>query len=81
MCIKLREIGGRQHYNPHQRLPHVHPNFHSVYAGADAVAVHREQPHYKLWADFKASGGVVSQAVEKSDAQSLQACIKYQGYN
>ena len=32
------------------------------------MAVHRETPHYKAWADFKAEGGVLSQTVIKADA-------------
>jgi autoinducer 2-degrading protein len=42
--------------------------FYEVYKDADAVAVHRETPHYKAWADFKAEGGVLSQTVIKADA-------------
>lgn len=40
----------------------------SVYKDAAAVAFHRETPHYKAWADFKAAGGVVSQEVIKATA-------------
>ena len=32
-----------------------------VYKDAAAQAFHREQAHYKAWADFKAEGGVESQ--------------------
>ena len=45
--------------------------FYEVYENADAVAFHKEQPHYALWTDFKASGGVISQAVVKSDLLSF----------
>ena len=34
----------------------------------DAVEVHKATLHYKAWADFKASGGVLSQTVSKCDA-------------
>ena len=34
----------------------------------DAIEVHKATSHYKAWADFKASGGVLSQTVAKSDA-------------
>ncbi len=34
----------------------------------DAVEVHKATSHYKAWADFKASGGVLSQTVAKCDA-------------
>ena len=37
-----------------------------VYTDGDAVAVHKEQPHFKLWSDFKASGGVVSSVSAKT---------------
>ena len=42
--------------------------FYEVYTDADAVAFHREQPHYAAWADFKKEGGVLSQEVMKMDA-------------
>ncbi|KAJ8599156.1 hypothetical protein CTAYLR_008305 [Chrysophaeum taylorii] len=42
--------------------------FYEVYKDADAVAFHKEQPHYKSWADFKAQGGVLSQTAYKMDA-------------
>lgn len=44
--------------------------FYEMYENQDAVTVHKEQPHYKLWADFKASGGIEpdSQTVSKSFA-------------
>ena len=29
-------------------------SFYECYADADAIAFHKTQPHYKLWADFKA---------------------------
>ena len=38
-----------------------------VYKDAEAVAVHKEQPHFKAWSDFKASGGVVSSVSAKAD--------------
>ena len=34
--------------------------FYEVYTDLDAVSFHKEQPHFALWADFEASGGVVS---------------------
>lgn len=39
--------------------------FYEVYENADAVAFHKEQPHFKLWGDFKASGGIVSSVTKK----------------
>lgn len=42
--------------------------FYEVYVDNDAAARHKETPHFKLWSDFKASGGVLSQSVIKADA-------------
>ena len=42
--------------------------FYEVYRDDAAAARHRETPHFKLWSDFKASGGVVSQTAVKADA-------------
>ena len=42
--------------------------FYEVYADENAMAVHKETPHYKAWAQFKAEGGVLSQTVIKADA-------------
>jgi (4S)-4-hydroxy-5-phosphonooxypentane-2,3-dione isomerase len=41
--------------------------FYEVYRDDDAAARHKETAHFKLWSDFKASGGVVSQSVIKAD--------------
>ena len=41
--------------------------FYEVYVDDAAVARHKEMPHFKLWTQFKASGGVVSQSVVKAD--------------
>ena len=37
--------------------------FYEVYADAAGMAAHKETDHYKGWASFKESGGVVSQSV------------------
>jgi autoinducer 2-degrading protein len=42
--------------------------FYEVYINEDAVTFHKATDHFKLWTDFKASGGVVSQTAVKSDA-------------
>ena len=42
--------------------------FYEVYKDSAAVDVHKTFDHYKAWADFKAAGGVISQAVTKMDA-------------
>eukprot|EP00557_Chaetoceros_sp_GSL56_P001691 CAMPEP_0176504200 /NCGR_PEP_ID=MMETSP0200_2-20121128/15793_1 /TAXON_ID=947934 /ORGANISM="Chaetoceros sp., Strain GSL56" /LENGTH=110 /DNA_ID=CAMNT_0017903589 /DNA_START=91 /DNA_END=423 /DNA_ORIENTATION=- len=39
--------------------------FYEVYQDAEAVKFHKEQPHFALWTDFKASGGVVSSVSHK----------------
>jgi quinol monooxygenase YgiN len=41
--------------------------FYEVYVDADAVAFHKEQPHFALWTNFKESGGVVSSVSHKLD--------------
>lgn len=41
--------------------------FYEVYIDIDAVLFHKEQPHFALWTDFKASGGVVANTSHKCD--------------
>ncbi|KAI2507123.1 antibiotic biosynthesis monooxygenase [Fragilaria crotonensis] len=45
--------------------------FYEVYENAAAVDFHKQQPHYNLWADFKASGGTVSSVSYKADGEFL----------
>lgn len=45
--------------------------FYECYSDDDAAAHHKTTSHYKSWADFKASGGVVSQSVAKVETKSL----------
>jgi len=40
--------------------------FYEVYTDDDAAAFHKTTSHYNAWADFKKSGGVVSQEVIKA---------------
>ena len=47
--------------------------FYEVYKDSDAVAFHKEQPHFKAWSDFKAEGGVLSQISAKMDAIDFAA--------
>jgi len=49
-------------------------HFYEAYKDADAIAFHKEQPHYQKWADFKASGGIVdgSQTVAKATGANFQ---------
>lgn len=39
--------------------------FYESYEDAAAFDFHKETPHYKAWADFKASGGVLNQEATK----------------
>ena len=39
-------------------------HFYEAYTSADALAVHKETPHYKKWAAFKEKGGVLSQVLD-----------------
>lgn len=39
--------------------------FYEAYVDAAAVDTHKAQPHFKLWSDFKESGGVVSSVSSK----------------
>lgn len=39
--------------------------FYEAYVDQDALTFHKTTAHYKKWADFKSSGGVVSQNVQK----------------
>lgn len=41
--------------------------FYEVYENLDAVAFHKEQPHFALWTKFKESGGVVNSVSHKTD--------------
>jgi hypothetical protein len=41
--------------------------FYEVYIDIDAVLFHKEQTHFALWTDFKASGGVVANTSHKCD--------------
>lgn len=41
--------------------------FYEVYVDSDAITFHKNQPHFKLWTDFKNSGGVESQVAIVAD--------------
>ena len=45
--------------------------FYELYENAAAVDFHKQQPHYNLWADFKASGGTVNSVSHKTDGEFL----------
>ena len=62
-------------------------HFYEVYKDAAAMAFHKEQAHYKAWADFKAAGGVESQVcalsrnplIHASDIQHPQSAYRLNG--
>lgn len=41
--------------------------FYEVYKDTEAVDFHKKQPHFKLWTDFKESGGVIKSVSHKCD--------------
>lgn len=43
--------------------------FYELYKSPAAIDHHKAQPHYKKWADFKASGGTISSTTFKTDAE------------
>jgi len=46
--------------------------FYEAFKSPEAAAFHKTTDHYKAWADFKASGGVLSQNVEKHSGLDFQ---------
>mmetsp|Transcript_43551 Transcript_43551/g.81837 ORF Transcript_43551/g.81837 Transcript_43551/m.81837 type:complete len:224 (+) Transcript_43551:58-729(+) len=45
--------------------------FYEAYESDEAAAFHKTTDHYKSWADFKASGGVLSQTAQKVETASI----------
>lgn len=45
--------------------------FYELYKNAAAIDYHKKQPHYNLWADFKASGGTIESISYKADGEFL----------
>ena len=41
--------------------------FYEMYTDEAALATHKSTVHFQSWADFKASGGVLSQTVVKGE--------------
>lgn len=62
-CIRFDVL--RSQDNPNQFW------FYEVYENAAAIDYHKLQPHYNLWADFKASGGAVSSVSYKTDGEFM----------
>jgi quinol monooxygenase YgiN len=59
-CLRFDVL--RDHSNPNKF------HFYEVYVNEEAINIHKAMPHFQLWTDFKASGGVASQSVVKADA-------------
>jgi len=45
--------------------------FYEAFLDDTSAAQHKTASHYKAWADFKASGGVVSQSVQRLETSSI----------
>jgi quinol monooxygenase YgiN len=45
--------------------------FYELYKNAEAIDYHKAQPHYNLWADFKASGGTIASVSHKADGEFI----------
>jgi autoinducer 2-degrading protein len=45
--------------------------FYELYQNAAAIDFHKAQPHYNLWADFKASGGTITSVSQKMDGEFI----------
>ena len=45
--------------------------FYEVYENSDAIAHHKEQPHYHAWGAFKESGGTVSSVSKKASGKFM----------
>mmetsp|Transcript_6225 Transcript_6225/g.18169 ORF Transcript_6225/g.18169 Transcript_6225/m.18169 type:complete len:107 (+) Transcript_6225:1451-1771(+) len=41
--------------------------FYEAYVDADAIAFHKDQPHFALWTKFKETEGIVSSVSHKTD--------------
>lgn len=45
--------------------------FYELYKSKSDVDHHKQQPHYKAWADFKESGGTITSVSHKMDGEYL----------
>jgi quinol monooxygenase YgiN len=63
-----RENGGCLRFDVARDLekPNVF-RFYELYASSEAVAFHKSTPHFALWKEFKASGGVISQTASMNE--------------
>jgi quinol monooxygenase YgiN len=62
-CLRFDVLRDREQQNKFM--------FYEAYTDDDAAAHHKTTAHYKAWADFKASGGVVSQEALKFETASI----------
>ena len=46
--------------------------FYEVYLNEDAIARHREMPHFQLWKEFRESGGVANFSCVKGSGTFYQ---------
>lgn len=53
--------------------------FYEAYTNDNALAYHKTTQHFQSWADFKASGGVLSQAVARLETLSIPGDWAFQG--
>lgn len=63
-----RENGGCLRFDVARDLekPNVF-RFYELYTSSEAVAFHKSTPHFALWKEFKASGGVISQTASMNE--------------
>jgi quinol monooxygenase YgiN len=45
--------------------------FYELYKNAEAIDFHKTQSHFKLWSDFKASGGTITSVSHKADGEFI----------
>jgi autoinducer 2-degrading protein len=64
-----RENGGCLRFNVHRDQTNESKFIvYEVYKDQAAIEFHKSTPHFKLWTDFKESGGVASVSFSKTDA-------------
>jgi len=64
-----RENGGCLRFDVHRDQTNESKFiFYEVYKDDAAIEFHKSTPHFKLWTDFKESGGVAAISLTKTDA-------------
>lgn len=67
-----RENGGCLRFDVHRDREKANVfRFYELYRDSAAVDFHKATPHFALWREFKASGGVLSQTSSVNDALFL----------